>query len=109
MKVLLDENLPKKLKIDLQEFEVFTVRDKDWNGKKNGELLALLVSDNFDELITFDKNLQYQQNFKKYSIPVLVLNALDNTHITLCKLVPQIKIILNSELKPGPIEIKVMD
>ena len=34
MKVLLDENLPKKLKIDLQEFEVFTVRDKDWNGKK---------------------------------------------------------------------------
>lgn len=105
MKVLLDENLPKKLKLDLQEFEVFTVRDKDWNGKKNGELLSLLLLDNFDVLITFDKNLQYQQNFKKYSIPVIVLNATDNTHITLVKLIPQIKTMLKSELKSGPIEI----
>lgn len=105
MRVLLDENLPKKLKLDLQEFEVFTVKDKDWNGKKNGELLSLLLLENFDVLITFDKNLQYQQNFKKYSIPVIVLNATDNTHITLVKLIPQIKTMLKTELKPGPIEI----
>lgn len=105
MKVLLDENLPKKLKINLQEFDVFTVSDKGWNGKKNGELLTLLLSDNFDALITFDKNLQYQQNFKKYSLPVIVLNAPDNTYITLSKLVTQIKVVLNSELKPGSIEI----
>lgn len=105
MKVLLDENLPKKLKIDLQEFDIFTVRDKGWNGKKNGELLTLLLLDNFDALITFDKNLQYQQNFKKYSIPVIVLNASDNTYITLSQLVPQIKVVLSSQLKPGSIEI----
>ena len=95
----------KKLKINLQEFDVFTVSDKGWNGKKNGELLTLLLSDNFDELITFDKNLQYQQNFKKYSLPVIVLNAPDNTYITLSKLVTQIKVVLNSVLKPGSIEI----
>ena len=105
MKVLLDENLPKKLKINLQEFDVFTVSDKGWNGKKNGELLTLLLSDNFDALITFDKDLQYQQNFKKYSLPVIVLNAPDNTYLTLSKLVTQIKVVLNSELKPGSIEI----
>ena len=75
MKLLLDENLPKRLKADLINHEVYTVRDKSWNGIKNGELLKLMLLDGFDALLTFDKNLQYQQNFLKYSIPVLVLNA----------------------------------
>ena len=44
MKLLLDENVPKKLKYDLSEFEVYTVRDKRWNGIKNGELLELMLS-----------------------------------------------------------------
>mgnify|MGYP006275047183 CR=1 FL=1 len=42
MKLLLDENIPKKLKKDLLKFEVFTVQDMEWNGKQNGELLQLL-------------------------------------------------------------------
>ena len=34
MKILLDENLPRKLKTDFgTEFEVKTVRDMDWLGK----------------------------------------------------------------------------
>ena len=37
MKLLLDENLPKRLKADFPEHEIYTVRDKGWNGKKNGE------------------------------------------------------------------------
>ncbi len=44
MKILLDENLPKKLKVDFgTEHEVKTVRDMGWLGKKNGELLGLIV------------------------------------------------------------------
>ncbi|WP_299288121.1 hypothetical protein [uncultured Mucilaginibacter sp.] len=44
MKILLDENLPKKLKADFgTEHEVKTVRDMGWLGKKNGELLGLIV------------------------------------------------------------------
>lgn len=31
MRLLLDENLPKQLKQDFPEHEVFTVRDKGWN------------------------------------------------------------------------------
>ena len=58
MRLLLDENLPKKLKLDFSEYEVFTVRDKQWNGIKNGELLKLLVDNSFDALLTYDKNLQ---------------------------------------------------
>ena len=56
MLLLPDENLPKRLKLDFPEHEIFTVRDKGWNGIKNGELLRLLLENNFDALLTFDKN-----------------------------------------------------
>jgi len=105
MRLLLDENLPKRLKLDFPEHEIYTVSDKGWNGKKNGELMKLLIVEKFDVLITFDKNLQYQQNFKKYALPVLVLNAMDNTYLTLNKLVPKIKEIFTRQLPPGPTNI----
>ena len=108
MKLLLDENLPRKLKADFIEHEIYTVRDMGWNGKKNGELLSLMLQENFDALFTFDKNLQYQQNFRKYNLPVLALNAEDNTYLTLHKLVPQIKQTLSKSLQTGVIEIKLL-
>lgn len=90
MKLLLDENLPKKLKLDFPDHEIYTVTDKGWNGIKNGELLKLLIQENFDALLTFDKNLQYQQNFNKYTIRVFVFSAPINTYQELTKLTPQI-------------------
>ncbi len=65
-----------------------------------------MISENFDALLTFDRNLRYQQNFQKFSLPVLVLNAPDNSYLTLSKIVPKIKETLKSELRSGPIEIK---
>lgn len=70
MKLLLDENVPRQLKRDIIELsdilhEVYTVQEKGWNGKLNGELLGLMLTGQFDILITADKNLQHQQNFKK--------------------------------------------
>jgi len=106
MRLLLDENLPKKLKMDFAGHEIYTIRDKGWQGKTNGELLRLMLSDNFDALLTFDKNLQYQQNFNKYSISVLVINAEDNSYITLKEVVPAIKQAIAGGLKPGPMEVK---
>jgi hypothetical protein len=79
MKLLLDENLPKRLKLDFTDHEIYTVRDKGWNGIKNGQLLKLLIENQFDALLTFDKNLSYQQNFSKYTITVFVLNASINS------------------------------
>jgi predicted nuclease of predicted toxin-antitoxin system len=101
MKLLLDENLPKRLKAALIPHDVYTVRDMGWNGIKNGELLKLMLQKNFDALLTFDKNLQHQQNFLKYSLPVIVLNAHDNTFNTLETLIPQLFNILNTPLRPG--------
>ena len=80
MKVLLDENLPRRLKRDLSMHEVFTARERGWNGFKNGELLEAMVKDGFDALLTFDKNLQHQQNFEKYPIKVLVLSTESNQY-----------------------------
>jgi hypothetical protein len=106
MKLLLDENLPKKLLNDLGEHEVYTVAYKKWNGVKNGELLKLMISEKFDALITFDRNMQYQQNFRKYTIAVLVFNARDNTYNTLKEYIPKLKDMLRKPLLSGVTEIK---
>jgi len=42
------------------EDEVYTVREKNWNGRKNGELLGLMTLDGFDAFVTIDKSLQFQ-------------------------------------------------
>ena len=101
MKLLLDENLPKRLKSDFPNHQIFTVRDMGWNGKKNGELMKLLIENNFDALITFDKNLQFQQNFEKYQVPVIVLNAPENTYFTLQLLSPKVNELLENNLSKG--------
>ncbi len=104
MRLLLDENLPKRLKLDFEEHEIYTVRDKQWNGIKNGELLKLLVEDSFNALLTYDKNLQHQQNFSKFTITVFVLTAKINRYIELTKLTPKIKEYLNvGQMPVGPI------
>ena len=108
MRLLLDENLPKRLKLDFPEHEIYTVRDKGWNGIKNGDLLSLLIADNFDALLTFDKNLQHQQNFQKYTITVFVLAARLNSYEELTKLAPQVKNhLLQLPLPVGPIIIQL--
>ncbi len=107
MKLLLDENLPKRLKTDFAPHEIYTVRDKSWNGIKNGQLLQLMVDNGFHALLTFDKNLQHQQNFQKYTISVFVLSAMNNnTYNELTKLTTKVQQYLNSETLPvGPIII----
>ena len=106
MRLLLDENLPKRLKLDFPEHEIFTVRDKGWNGIKNGKLLELMLADGFHALLTFDKNLQYQQNFQKYTLTVFVLNATTNTYVVLAPLSAQINALLMADdLPSGPVII----
>lgn len=100
MKLLLDENLPGKLKNDFVGFEAYTVRDMNWNGISNGKLLSLMIENSFDVLLTFDKNLQHQQNFEKYPVAVILLTAPSNQYKYLSPLVDQIKTKLGN-LKIG--------
>ena len=105
MKLLLDENLPKGPKQDLGEHQIYTVREMGWLGFSNGKLLSLLVENEFDGFLTFDKQLQHQQNFSKYKVAVLILIAVSNRYRYVKKLVPEIKSALSSPLKPGPLII----
>jgi predicted nuclease of predicted toxin-antitoxin system len=89
MKILLDESLPRKLKNDFRtEHEIWTVRDKGWLSKKNGELLGLMINDGFELFVTADQNLQYQQRVENLQIRIAVLRGKDNTRSTLQKLIP---------------------
>jgi hypothetical protein len=99
-KVLLDENLPVKLKYRLQDTcEIYTVKDKGWNALENGDLLNAMQKEEFDYLVTSDKNLQYQQDISKYSIGFIVLDVRDNTYESILPLVDEIKSILIDQAK----------
>jgi len=106
MKILLDESLPRKLRNDFGEgYEIWTVRDKGWLSKKNGELLKLMTDDNFDIFITVDRNLPYQLSLKRLSITIFVLCAKDNRRETLQILIPKIFDRISDGNLQGIIEI----
>ncbi len=87
MRILIDENLPRKLAAHLAGHECRTVVECGWPGKKNGELLAL-AEHMFDVLLTLDKNLPYQQNLDSVRIAVLILHARSNRIPDLLPLLP---------------------
>lgn len=75
-RVLFDEDVPRQLRRDLQQFRVRTVQEEGWASVKNGELLRLSSSE-FDVLVTADKRLRFQQNIARYSVGVVVIATRD--------------------------------
>jgi predicted nuclease of predicted toxin-antitoxin system len=91
MKILLDECITKRLKPYLSDFEVYTVTEMKWNGIKNGNLMSLCVDNDFDLLLTIDKNLMFQQNLDKYKLTIVVLNSLTSKIEELVLFLPSFK------------------
>ena len=81
-RVLLDENLPRKLRRDLGEFSVRTVQEENWTSYANGELLVR-AQDKFDILLTADRRLQFQQNLARFDIGVVVILTLNLRYRTI--------------------------
>lgn len=90
MKLLLDENLPRDLKQAFPEHDVSTVRENGWSGKKNGELLRLMIDNGFECMLTYDQNIQHQQNFEKNPVAVILLIAASNRLDVLLPLVERV-------------------
>ena len=89
MRILLDESIPQKLRNDFGEgHEVWTVRDKGWLGKKNGELLKLVSEASFEIFVTVDRNLRHQQNVHGLTMRIVILCGSDNRRETLKRLIP---------------------
>jgi hypothetical protein len=55
MRILLDECVPRRLRQELPAHDIRTVPEMGWSGKKNGELLQLMVGQGFDVLLTVDR------------------------------------------------------
>ncbi len=60
MKILLDENLARRLRKNLGGHEVFTVAYKGWAGLKNGELLRTAEENGIEVFLTGDRTLFYE-------------------------------------------------
>jgi predicted nuclease of predicted toxin-antitoxin system len=94
MRILLDEDLPRRLGALLVGHEASTVQRSGWSGIKNGKLLALAVG-KFDVFLTMDGNLEFQQNLTTLPIAVLVVEAASNRMEHLVPVVPNILKELN--------------
>jgi hypothetical protein len=100
MRILLDECVPRPLKRELASHDVHTVPEMGWSGKKNGELLALMVSQHFEVFVTVDQNLSYQQNLRAANLAVVVLIAPSNRLADLLPLMPSVHTAL-AAIQPG--------
>lgn len=103
MKILIDECLPRRLKNALPDYEVKTVPEAGWAGKKNGELLRLMTGV-FDVFITIDNNLEHQQQLQNMPISFVVLSAKNNKLETLLPLMAIVQTALQT-LQPGQVII----
>jgi uncharacterized protein DUF5615 len=80
-RVLLDENLPQKLRLLLPGYTVVTTAYQGWAGVSNGELLRAAEDAGFDVLMTADQGLNYQQNLKGFKLAIVVLSTNKNSRL----------------------------
>ncbi len=90
MRLLLDESVPRRLRLALPAHTVKTAVEMGWGGVMNGRLLALAAAE-FEAFITVDRNLPYQQNVATLPITVIVLVARSNELQALLPLVPRLE------------------
>ena len=102
MKILLDENVPHKLRRALGDRDVVTVDFMGWNGLKNGELLQHAAAGGFEVFVTADQNLTFQQNLTGSALRVIVLVARSNTLEDLLPLVPTLLLAIK-DARPGEV------
>lgn len=100
MKILIDENIDVRFKtlFKSENHHVFTVKDMNWLGIKNGKLLDLLKENLFDILITVDKNLPYQQNSAALPVSIIILNIHRNLLSSISPFYPQILQLISKPL-----------
>ncbi len=102
MRVLLDEHIDVMLKgLFDGDFEVLTVRERRWNGMKNGALLRA-AQDEFDVLVTMDKNLEHQQNLSALRLGFVVIRARTNVYEDVAPLIPEVNEAIRT-IQPGQI------
>jgi hypothetical protein len=101
MKILLDENIDVRFKdlFDTKTHHVFTIKDMNWFGVKNGELLRLLELHSFDIFIAVAKNLPFQQNKKNLPVLIIIFNVKRNILERISTLYPNILELISKPIR----------
>jgi predicted nuclease of predicted toxin-antitoxin system len=102
MRVLIEECLNWRLGRALAGHYAVSVQRMGWSGTKNGQLLAMAEQNQFDVLLTGDRNLSFQQNTTQFRLAVVVL---EGTGIQLHQTLPLMSKVLAllPTLKPGEV------
>jgi hypothetical protein len=79
VKLLLDENLPHQIRLELSGHEVITAAYMNWSGIENGEFLRRAADAGLDAVLTNDRGLEHEQNVDSLPVAVIVLLAKANT------------------------------
>ncbi|HWB52701.1 MAG TPA: DUF5615 family PIN-like protein [Tepidisphaeraceae bacterium] len=75
MKILLDENLPHALRLELPDHDCFTVTYMGWSGISNGQLLQRAAEENFDAMISIDRGIEYEQGHLPCAVVILMVKS----------------------------------
>jgi hypothetical protein len=75
VKIVLDHNVPKKLRSTLPDHTVSTAKEMDWAELENGDLLRASEAEGFDVMVTCDQNICYQQNLTSRNLALVVLDT----------------------------------
>ena len=75
MRILLDQNVPFPLTRHLPGHEVSHASTAGWSELANGLLITAAESGSYDLMITWDQNLEYQQNLGGRTIALIVLST----------------------------------
>ena len=94
--------MPADLIVELKAHEVRTVGQMQWKGIANGELLTL-AAEQFDVMISMDKNMPVEQDLSRYHIGLVLVRARSNRIESLRPLVPDIERALGA-VRPGTVE-----
>ena len=100
-RLFLDENIDPKLKAHLSAFEVSSVQEEGWSSVKNGELIKLIES-NYNVLITHDRGLEFQQDWRTRKLSLIVLktpsNRLSSYESSIAQLIQTIETLGQSQI-----------
>lgn len=80
-----------------------TVSEHGWSGKKNGDLLRS-AAEEFDVLVTMDRNIQYRQDLASHDLGLLLIKAGSSRRQDVEPVMPEVNRVLR-EIKPGKLRI----
>ena len=105
MLVLFDNGTPRGLARFLTGHSVEEARARGWEELANGELIDAAEQAGFEVMVTTDKNIRYQQNFKARTIALVVL---EHSQWPMVKLVAEKIVAAVNAAQPGSyVEVEV--